>query len=812
MDTILQDIRYAFRQLIAHRATTAIAVLTLALGIGANMSVMSLINATLFKPARAADPEQLVWVMPRMEQNGRYGSWSYPNYTDFSNAAQSYSGVLAFGHAEFSVGAESPERVIGLTVSGNYFDVIGVRAGLGRWFRASDDVPGAPPVALIGYGLWTTRFGGDSGVIGRQLTVNAHQYTIIGVAPKHFADIALGEPTDVWLTIHGIAQLNPRNGWMYTGRNSGWLRVVARLKPEQSREQAASEARVIATRLQPDSTPVDDRRTLAVLPVAGGLDPSNRAEGAPILALVMVVPLLVLVVACANVANLFVARGVRRRKELAVRRALGASRGRLVRQLLTECVMLAAAAGLVGMMLSGWLTLILSKVAAMPPDMAPAFAPDSRVFIATFVLALVAGGLFGLLPSLAATRSELTPALKNESVTLRIGRSRHYLRNTFVVGQVAVSLLLLITAGLFVGSLSKALKVEPGFDPQNTVSVRFDLQAQGYTDERIPQFQRRLLDELSATTGIESAALANVIPLSNRAMGNAIQREGAAENDDVPAQLSGVTAGFFATMRIPFVRGRPFTAQEAAADAPVIVINETLAQRFWPDADPIGKRVLVGGRAPWREVIGVTRNGKYRSLAEVQAVNYFFVPASARDLNGDVTLVARGLADTKTTIAAVTGVFRRLDPNVPVYRMATLDENLAETVDTQRAGAALLGVFGTLALALAALGIFGVIAQGVATRTREIGIRMSLGAQTADVVRTFVREGVGLTLIGAAIGLAMSFAVSTLLANLLFGLTPTDALTFTYAVLTLVMVAIVASWLPARRAARVDPLVALRTE
>lgn len=812
MDTILQDIRYAFRQLIGNPSTTIIAVLTLALGIGANMSVMSLINATLFKPARAVDPEQLVWVMPRMEQNGRYGSWSYPNYTDFTNAAQSYSGVLAFGHQEFSVGGDSPQRARGLTVSGNYFDVIGVRVGLGRWFRASDDVPGAPPVVLIGHGFWATRFGSDSGVIGRQLTLNAHQYTIVGVAPRNFADIALGEPSDVWLTIHGLAQLNPDEGWRYTSRNSGWLRVVARLKPDQSRERAESEARVIATRLQPDSTAPDERRTLAVAPVAGGLDPSNRAEGAPILALVMVVPLLVLVVACANVANLFVARGVRRRKELAVRRALGASRGRLVRQLLTECVMLAAAAGFVGMTLSSWLTLILSRVAAMPPDVAPALVPDSRVFIATFVLAIVAGGLFGLLPSLAATRTELTPALKNESVTLRVGRSRHYLRNTFVVGQVAVSLLLLITAGLFVGSLTKALKVDPGFDPRNTVSLRFDLQAEGYTEERISLFQRRLLDDLSATTGIESVALANVIPLSNRAMGNAIQREGAAENDDVGSQLSAVTTGFFTTMRIPFARGRAFTAEEVASDAPVIVINETLARRFWPDADPLGKRVRVGGRAPWREVVGVVRNGKYRSLAEVQAVNYFFVPASARDLNGDVTLVARGVGDAKATVSAVTSVIRRLDANVPVYRIATLEENLAGTVDTQRAGAALLGVFGALALALAALGLFGVISQGVASRTREIGIRMSLGARAADVVTAFVREGIVLTAIGAVIGVGLSIAISSVLATLLFGLTPTDALTFTYAVGALTLVALVSAWIPARRAARVDPLIALRQE
>ncbi|HKS06706.1 MAG TPA: ABC transporter permease [Gemmatimonadaceae bacterium] len=811
MDTFLQDLRYAYRQLVANRSMSIIAILTLALGIGANMSVLSLINATLFKPAPASEPGQLVWVALRNEQRGRFTSWSYPRYKDFAEFTRSYTGVLTYGSLEISLGGDNPQRMRGLAVSGNYFDVLGLRPALGRTLHASDDAPGGPPVAVISHATWMARFGGDSTIVGKQVVINAQPFTLVGVAPKGFTGISLGDATSVWLPVASVAAVFPDSDWMLTGRNSGWLRTVARLKSDRSVEQAASEAIVVAPRLEPDSTPPDDRRTLVVTPLAGGLDPANRAEAAPILGLIMVVPLLVLAVACANVANLFVARGMRRRKELAVRRALGASRARLVRQLLTECVLLAIAAAGVGTLVSSWLTAIITKVAAVPPDVAPALVPDIRVFIATFVLSVAAGVLFGLLPSLSVTRDTLTPALKNESVTLRVGRTRHYLRNTFVVGQVAVSLLLLITAGLFVGSLTKALSVNPGFEAHNTVAMAFDLRAQGYTDERINAFQMRLLDELSATTGIEAAALANVIPLSSRSMNSTIQREGAADGDYLTSQFGMVTADFFSTLRIPFVRGRAFTRQEVAAGARVMVINETLAREFWPNEDPLGKRINFGSGS-LREVIGVVRDGKYRTLAETRALSHLWVPATTADLAGDVTLVARGTADTKTTIDAATGVFRRLDANLPLFRIASLDENLAGTVDGQRAGAGMLAVFGTLAITLAALGIFGVISQGVATRTREIGIRMSLGARSADVVGAFVREGLGLTLIGGVIGVGLSFAVSKLLGTLLFGLRATDAITFASACGILGLIALVASFVPARRAAKVDPLIALRTE
>jgi predicted permease len=810
MLTFLQDIRYAARQLVHNRTTSLIAILTLAIGIGANTSVLGLVNATLFKPVRSVSPGRLVWLAPKYGNASRYSSWSYADYRLVRDRAASYAGVIGFEEIPISLGGEKPERIRGIVASGNYFSVLAPRLAAGRGLALDDDgAPSARPVAVISHAFWQRRFGADTGVVGRKIILNGYPYTIIGIVAEGFNGTELGEPNDLWVPIAQQPQLAGHGNAApdFTG-----LRVMALLKPDVTLERASAEARQIAAGLRADSVRAEDRLSVSVLPAIGGLDPANRAEFAPIMALIMIVPLLVLLVACANVANLFIGRALSRRKELAVRRAIGASRARLVRLLLTESVLLALAAGAAGIVLSSWMTALIGAIATIPPDVTLALTPDKRVFAVTAILAMAAGVLFGLIPAFTATSTSLTPALKNDGIT--VGRSRHRLRNAFVVAQASASLVLLITAGLLVRSLGKALDVPPGFDTRDAVAISFDLETQGYTIDATRVFQRRVLDDVRATSGVESAAIADILPLSNRMSGTQVMREEAqGERDRVTVRNARVSEGYFATMRIPIVVGREFSATDTPSGTQVAIVNETLARTLWPGQNAIGKRV----REPWqgsplREVVGVARDGKYEHLSE-GPTNFYYVPTAQGGRLSDVTLVARttGVGATPAT-QSLAAVFRALDPNVPLFRVTTLADNIRGTVDGQRAGATLLGVFGALALILAALGIYGVVSHGVTLRTREIGIRMSLGAQRGTVLAQFVREGLTLTLIGVGVGAAASVAVSGVLKTFLYGLAATDVVTFVLGALVLCVVALVASLVPARRAARVDPMVALRSE
>ena len=525
MESFLRDVRYAIRQIVAQRSTAAVAILTLAVGIGANVSVFSLINGMLFKPAAAKDPGSLVWITPREEHAARYSKWSTPNYQAFASAARSYNGAAAFAERAVSLGGESAQRVSAQFVSGNFFDVVGVRPQLGRTFLPQEDAVGtAGDAVVLGYDLWVSRFAGDSSLIGRRIIVNARAMTVLGVMPESFTGLSLTDPGQLWLTLASLPVLIRNEGDIYS-TGGGWLRVIARLRSDATLESAAAEAAALAGRFADQSKAPPDlpaeararfgRMTLAVQPLSGGLAPSNRAKAVPVLSLIVLVPLLVIVVASANVANLLIARSLQRRKEFAVRRALGASRGRLVRQLLTETTLLAVLAGIAGVIVASWMTAGISRLGGVPSQFTAALEPDARVFAATFVLTLGVGAFFGIVPAFAATRESLTPALRNQTITLRIGRSGHRLRNVFVVSQVSVSLLLLITAGLFVRSLAKALNVPLGFDAHNVVTMSYDTRAQGYDDDRSDAFDRRLLDALRPAPGITEAALATALPMGS---------------------------------------------------------------------------------------------------------------------------------------------------------------------------------------------------------------------------------------------------------------------------------------------------------
>lgn len=814
MDTLLKDMRFAVRQLLRGKTGTITAIVTLALGISANTSMFTLVNATLFKPVAAADPSKLVWISGG-DVRRAVSPLSYPEYLALRHSRRSLSGVLAFEGTDISLGGSTPQRLRAMLVSGNYFDVLGIHASVGRTFVSNEDeTPGAHPVVVLSHALWQRRFNGVASITDSTIIVNGAQFSVIGVAPPEFGGLDFDEPSELFVPLAMIAQIMPSRVKFLTEARASWLRVVGRIAPNATREQAQAEVSALAQYFNTPDTRPENRRVYSLTQMAGGLDPSNRREIAPVMALLSVVPLLVLLVACANAANMQLAQGMARRREFAVRRALGASRSRVIRQLLTESVLMSMCAGALGVVLSFWLTTGILRLSNAPVFLNALLSPDLRVLVATTALAMTTGIVFGLVPALSATNPALSPALKDDGATMVIGRQRHRMRSVLVTGQVAVSLILVVTAGLFVRSLTKALSVNPGFDLQHTATASFDLGMQGYSQEARVAFQSLLLERVRAIPGMQSAALAGLLPLSGRMWGTGVLTESETSDDQQRSVgFNSITPEYLTTMGIPVVRGRDFTARDNASSGLVVIVDETLAKRLWPNGNAIGQRLRVESHAaPLREVVGVARNGYYDSLIE-QPRGFFYLPyAQYGSFESSLSLVVSTANAPTTVLAPLSAVFKQLDPNMPLYRLQTLKQNISQVTDKQRAAAALLGLFGVMALLLASLGMYGVTAHGVRLRTREIGIRMSLGAQSTDVLALFVRESVRLSLIGVVIGLVASAGISRVIAGFLFGLAPTDALTFVTGGAVLCVVAAIASYLPARRAAGADPLVALRAD
>ena len=809
LDRLVHDVRNAIRQVVRHRASSAAVVLTLALGIGANTAVFTLVEAALFKPAQGTQPERLVWIAERPAQGGRVRNMSYPDYVAYRDRMTSAASVLAYSGAEFSLGGRPAERLFGAVVSGNYFDVLGIRLALGRAFTNDEDSIPGHPVVILSDRLWKRRFGADRAIVGRPVIVNGQPFTIVGVAPPGFDGVELGEDAELWVPLAIEAQARPSRARLLTMKHAAWLRVQARLRPGVTIAQADSEARVIAASLNDPGTSPEDMVTAVTAPVRGGLDPANRGEIAPVLGLLSIVPFLVLLVACANVANVLLARNVGRRRELAMRRAIGATRGRLVRQHLIESLGLALAAGIVGVAVSFALTAIIVRAGEVPAELSMVLTPDVRVLTATTVLAVFTAVLFGLAPALSGTRFDVLPVLKDEGGTATAGCGRRRLRSAFVVAQMALSLVLLVTAGLFLGSLSKALRVNPGLDPSRVSTASFDLELQGYTLAHQATFVRQAIDRAAALPGVTSVAVTSVVPLSGTVVGSTIASE--ATKDSSWSAVFSVSPGYFDTLGIRLVRGRSFTVADTEGSAPVAIVSEVLARTLWRGADPIGMRLRTDDRnAPWRTVVGVVADVKYGSLTDNASPALYMderqAPASP------LSLVVRTAGDPAGVLAPLSAAIQSLDPDLPLFHASTMMESMRGRVDRQRAASAFLTVFGLLALFLAAIGIYGVTAHSASLRTREVGIRMALGARPADVARIFLGEGVELGAIGVGIGALGSLAVSQLLASFLFGLAATDAMTFGGAALLLTAIAAMASYLPARRASRLDPLLALRHE
>lgn len=811
IETLIQDIRYGFRRLIKSPGVTIIAVLSLALGIGANTAIFSLVNTALLRPLPIEDPEQLV-SLANTSENRVFSTFSYPNYKDFRDRNDAFAGLIAYRFAPLSVSHDGVnERLWGYVVTGNYFEVLGVQAFMGRMISTEDDKQaGAHAVTVISYEGWQRRFGSDSAVIGKSLIVNGRNFTIIGVAPKGFFGTEIVAAPEFWFPMAMQAEIEVGDNWL-DKRGVENIFVQGRLKHGVSVLQAQAALNSIALKLEREYPDINEDKRVTIGP-AGYMTGSLRGAVLGFTGILMVVVAFVLLLACTNLVNLLLARAVERRKEIAVRLALGASRRRLVRQLMTESMLLAIISGALGLLLAYWLVSL--AVGLKPPVDVPLSVDlhvDYRVLIFTCLASLGTGVLFGLLPALQATKVDLQTALKGE--TSGTGTRRSLLKSGLIVLQVSLSLVLLVGGGLMLRALQRAQTLDLGFNPNNVVEASFDLRLQGYDKTRSLEFHQRLIERVRALPGVKSAGLVDLAPVDLHFSRAPVFTEGQpVERAKAPvAMTSRASSGYFQAMGTPLVRGRYFNEQDDEKATQVAIINETFARRLWPGEDPLGKRFQLGrADQPPVQVIGVVADGKYAGLNE-SPQPYVCRPLT-QAYSGAVTLIVRSDTDPQKLIPIIRSELRQLDPHLPLSSSKLLTERLAMPLLPVRVAAAVLSSFGLLALALAAIGIYGVMSYAVSRRTREIGVRVALGAQASDVLRLILRQGMVAPLIGVAFGILAALALTQLLRSLLFGVSPGDPLTYAGVAVLLSFVAALACYIPARRATRVDPMVALRDE
>ena len=820
MQTLWQDLRYGARILLKRPGFTTVVALTLALGIGANTAIFGVVDRLLVRMLPVTEPERLVNLSGRDEKGRHDTSFSYPIYKDYRDQNDVFDGLLAYSETAMNLSeGGQPERVMGVLVSGNYFDVLGVTPALGRRFLPEEDrTPGTHSVAVVSYGLWQRRFGADPKLVGRTITLNTYRFTVIGVAPAEFRGVRRGVSPDVYAPMQMIAQAWPaRKPDDLNNRNFSWLDLMGRLKPGVTREQAQTAMSALSSRImqvQPNTWPMI------------ALEDGSQGEIGEIsdlrtpLKLLMATVALVLLIACVNVANLLLARAQTRSREMAVRLAVGASRYRLIRQLLTESLLLSLLGGLLGLWLAVWLSDALA--AYSPPTGATGgSAPplldarlDWRVLAFTATLSLLTGLLFGLVPAWRSSKPNLTVALKEESGAAGSGRTRG--RGALISAQIALSLVVLVCAGLCVRSLQKLQRIDAGFDAAKVLVMGLNLSLNGYKEEQGRQFYANLLERVSAAPGVEAASLARVVPLTGSGMRMSVGVEGYTPSDGKPINFDMNIVGprYCATMKLPLVAGREFTANDDMSAPPVVIINEAAARTYWPNRNPLGKHLMMAppgqGEPRAVEIIGVVAGSRYRSLTEAFRPG-MLLPA-AQHYTSDLSLHLRSAGDPASLIGSVRRELRALDPQLPATRVRTLEEQRRNSLYSERVTALLLSAFGGLALLLASLGIYGVMAYAVTQRTREVGIRMALGAQTGDVLRLMLRQGTWLIVAGVAFGLAGAFAATRLIKSFLYEVSATDPLTFVLAALSLASVALLACYIPARRATKVDPIVALRCE
>ncbi len=832
---VAQDLRYAARMLRKQPGFTLAAVLTLALGIGANTAVFSLVNATLLQRLPVTDREHLLYIY----RGNVGGVFSYPQFAMLRDYNRSFDGVAGWGGITASLNAgDSAELVPGFIVTGNFFDVLGVRAAHGRLLSPSDDVtPGGHPVAVISYDFWQRRFGGRREAIGREIRLNGHVFTIVGVAPAGFPGPQLGSVRHLYVPMMMQAIMRPprqrysgeMNPDLLKNPTNSWIFAVGRLKTNAAIEQARADLDAIIAeffRTRVKMPPGASPPRVSMVPVDEG-NAGQRQQIRSVALLLGGVVGAVLLIACANIANLLLSRAASRQRELAVRLALGASRGRLVQQLLTESVLLSVLGGAVGAVLA-WV--LAEGFSAAPPPagalpIAFDFSIDQRVLLFALMLSCVTGIVFGVVPALSASRPALVPALKGASRPGADHGMRLDLKKVLVVGEVALSLLLVITAGLFVRSLYTTRAIDPHIDVDRIVSAPLNINLLRYTRTQGREFYRQIVERAERLPGVESASVSRVAVLGGSSRILSIHIEGrAASHDQVSSENSQVVTGdstvinatvvgprFFKTMGIPVLSGRDFADTDVENRPPVIILNATAAAIHFGDATPVGTRISVDGpQGPWREIVGVVRDSKYGSLTE-EGVPVAYMPLAQNHETGMMLYV-------RTTVppASIVGPLRRelqeLEPNLPVPAIEPMTQTIGTSLYAARMGAWLLGTFGALALMLAVVGIYGVLSFSISRRTREMGIRLALGADRQHVFLLVVRDGMVLVILGILIGLGTGLVAARSLRAFLYGVSTTDVPTFVGTVAILCGVALIACALPARRAIGVNPVAALRQE
>jgi putative ABC transport system permease protein len=813
MQTLLQDLRYGVRMLLKQKGLTSVAIFSLALGIGLNTAIFSVVNAVLIRPLPVVKQQnRLVWLRAPI---------SYPDYLDYRTQAHSFKGMAAItGTQDFSVTSGSePELVKGEYVTENYFDLLGIPASMGRVF-VEEDGKTQSPVVILSEHLWRTRFASDANIVGRQISLNGFGFTVVGVMPKNFTGTEVGLNRELWLPLSMYGVLNPPGAARvadpgsnrFENRDSHWLAVFALLKPDISRESAGSELTEVARRVAEDYRGKVDEETLRsvqLLRMSGGMDPRDQEEVMPVAGIAMGVVALVLLIACANIASLLLARAAIRRRETAIRQALGASRRRLIRQWLTESVLLGIAGGAVGLILAVWANQLLVSRLQSTPLAALEFGLDYRVLAFTLVVSIATGIVFGLAPAIQASRLNIVMALKSE--VLKVSH-RSYLRNAFVTVQLILSVVLLVGSGLFIRALQRASSIDPGFTVERALMVPINLGLLRYEKTEGHVFYRDLLARIQAQPGIEQATLVRFPQMgSSFAQFQVFTEQTERGSEGMSTGFNVVGPNYFRTMGTSLLRGREFTEADREGAPGSAILNETLAARLWPNEDALGKRVSVTGpEGPFLEVVGVARDSKYRTLGETPRP-YVYLPL-AQSYDPKMTLIVRTTGDPKAITPIVREQIRALNPNLPIAGVQTLREQIELTLLPSQIAAWTLGGFGALALLLAGIGIYGVVSYGAAQRTREIGVRMALGAKEKDVLGLVLWDGLIVIGAGLAIGLLLAAAATRVIASFLYGVGATDPLTFVAVPLLLGSVALLASYVPARRAVKVDPLVALRYE
>jgi len=803
----MKDVRYALRMLAKSPGFTSVAVLTLALGIGANTAIFTVANALLLRPLPFADPSRLALVAVARSE---FTLMSYLRFTTIQEQSRSFSSIAAVTNESFNFsGRGDAEEIPAARSTRNFFDVLGVRPLLGRTFVANEDQPGGKQVALISHSFWMARFGGSRDIVGQNITLDSRDYTVIGVLPPDFAFSYLGARIDIWAPrVYEMNLITPQQ----VQRGTGFLTAVARLRPGITREQAQAEMEVLNRQYQRANPGRPDSDPRLVVEVAD-LQQQVVANIRPALLLLLGAVGLVLLIACANVASLLLSRALVRKKEIAVRAALGAGRGVLLRQLIIESLVLAGVGGMVGVLLSRWGTHVLSTLAASTLPRLANLHIDGWVLAYTAAISLTSGLFFGLVPALQLSKPDLNAVLRAEGRGSSGNRRRNNARNILVVSQVALSMVLLVGAGLLIRSFIRLQTATPGFDPKNVLSMRISLPRTKYaTRPQMIAFYNEALKQVGTLPGVQSVAISSALPV-NATRRSPMLLEGQPEvalGQRPILNVQTISPDYTKVLHVPLIRGREFTEHDDADAPPVVMVNQAVVRHYWPNENPIGKRIYLGTLPRPAEVVGVLGDIKNESLAQETAPEVFLpfpqLPWAS------VNLTIRTTQDPHSSISAVRRQISAIDKDQPVTNVRTLEEMLEAASAQPRFTMVLLGIFASTALILAVVGIYGVIAYSVAQRTQELGIRMALGAAKSDVLRLVIGHGLLLTLSGVAIGVIASVALTRVLSSMLYKTSATDPIIFSSSAALFFVVAFIASYLPARRATRIDPTDALRYE